>query len=423
MPAAVTAASGLAPRAAPILSCPPRAGLIRFANALSFCLAERDFRPMTTCPICQGDSIGSLASRDDVPVLQNHLLREEAVARAAVTGPLQMRDCLSCGYLWNEAFDSALVVYDPTYDNAQHHSDAFRRHLDERIEDIARCVGDEAVEILELGCGQGDFLRDLVRRLGPARVRRASGFDPAFDGTPIDSADLHAEIFDRAAAERFGIRPDIIIIRHMIEHVAAPLALFVEIAAALPRDKPVRLFVETPDADWIIRHQTSFDLYYEHCSKFSSAALALVLRKSGFVLERLTDCFGEQYLWAQARLAEPERAATLAGSETRFVERWREIVRSLGHPVYVWGAGAKGTTFALFVDPERRLLAGLIDINPAKQGLFVPKTGHPIVAPASLRNENPAALIVLNGNYADEIKAMVAEMGLACKVVVVEGDV
>lgn len=375
---------------------------------------------MDRCRVCESEDSQILARREEVPVFQNGLPRTVQDAEAAATGSLKMMRCRHCGFVWNAAFDPELVIYDSTYDNAQHHSDAFRRHLADRVEDIVQAIGDGTVEILEIGCGQGDFLRDLLLRLGDDRVSRASGFDPAFAGTNDGVAELYPERFDQGTAARHGIAPDIVIIRHMIEHVSGPLPFFAELASALPRDKPVRLFVETPDVDWIIAHQSVFDLYYEHCSKFSSAALAIALRKNGFVLDRLTSTFGGHYLWARAYLDAVEPADAFLDGERAFVDKWRSITARANRPVFLWGAGAKGTTFALFVDPERRILDGVVDINPAKQGLFVPRTAHPIVAPETFKQANPRTVVIMNGNYAEEIKRMIAAMDLHPDVIVVD---
>jgi len=71
--------------------------------------------------------------------------------------------------------------------------------------------------------------------------------------------------------------------------------------------------------------------------------------------------------------------------------------------VAIWGAGAKGVTLVDLCDPERRLVACVVDINPRKQGRFVPGTGHPIVAPETLREKGIRHVIVMNPNYEQEV--------------------
>jgi hypothetical protein len=66
-------------------------------------------------------------------------------------------------------------------------------------------------------------------------------------------------------------------------------------------------------------------------------------------------------------------------------------------------------TFCHLADPDARRVAAVIDVNPAKQGRFLPGTGHPIVAPD--RAAAMAAVLVLNPNYTAEVAAALAGLG------------
>ena len=57
-----------------------------------------------------------------------------------------------------------------------------------------------------------------------------------------------------------------------------------------------------------------------------------------------------------------------------------------------------------------------VDVNPNKHGMFMPGTGHEIIAPERLPEIAPDWVIVLNPAYADEITADIRGMGLRPKV-------
>jgi hypothetical protein len=65
-------------------------------------------------------------------------------------------------------------------------------------------------------------------------------------------------------------------------------------------------------------------------------------------------------------------------------------------------------------------VAALIDLNPHKQGRFVPGTGHPVLAPATLKAQPPDAVIVLNPQYRDEIAADLKTLGIRAEILVDE---
>ena len=57
------------------------------------------------------------------------------------------------------------------------------------------------------------------------------------------------------------------------------------------------------------------------------------------------------------------------------------------------------STFANLVDPDGVTLDCVVDVNPNKQGGFIPGTGHSIVAPEALSERNIRNVILMNPNY------------------------
>ena len=81
--------------------------------------------------------------------------------------------------------------------------------------------------------------------------------------------------------------------------------------------------------------------------------------------------------------------------------------------MFLWGAGAKCVAFLQLLDPLRKYITKIIDINPKKQGMFIAGSGHEIVAPEYLKKINEKIyLIVMNENYLEEIKECVSRMGI-----------
>ncbi|MEX1027490.1 MAG: methyltransferase, partial [Candidatus Paceibacterota bacterium] len=99
-------------------------------------------------------------------------------------------------------------------------------------------------------------------------------------------------------------------------------------------------------------------------------------------------------------------------SEARRIAALRDFTRTLRQdgPVVLWGAGAKGVTFAQLIDPGRELIARVVDVNPMKQGRYLPGTGHEICGPERLTESETHTALVLNPNYFSEISATVKEL-------------
>jgi SAM-dependent methyltransferase len=384
---------------------------------------------LDACPICKSKTIVDFLCRPSVPVHQNLVCCEETRARSISRGRLEMVVCSSCGFAFNRSFDSSLLAYGTSYDNSQNHSPAFEHHLESLVNRLLDQHGVRNCRIVEVGCGKGDFLRRLVK--APGSANRGIGMDPSYEG-PASAADgrleFRRQFFDRNTRD---VAADVVICRHVIEHIDQPVDFLRAIRQGLQHSPQARLFFETPCVSWILQNNVTWDFFYEHCSLFTSNSLTAAFERAGFDVIQVNHVFTGQYLWLEAVPAEQPSVNRLAGADV--VQQARDFGRSeaqrnlhwsrtaeqlrLRGNVAVWGAGAKGVTLANVIDPDRRLISCIVDINPNKQGNYLAGTGHPIVSPNRLREFNVKTAIVLNPNYGEEVAALTHDLGLNVSVI------
>ncbi len=258
------------------------------------------------------------------------------------------------------------MMYDPEYNNDQMCSPTFNAHVDVMIKQVLAGMQPEAeIHLIEVGCGQGAFLRKLALT---NKFASLTGFDPAFrgeDGASVAGVTIHKRLFGPAALELLAHPVQIIVSRHTIEHIFRPLEFLRTIRTAMEMNPEARLFLETPDIEWILAKFQPQDLFYEHCSIFSAQALHVACWAAGLEIRSLERVFGDQYLWAEAKPVNDASVHTVgtfltaaalnfATRRDRFVKDWRLFLTKVapGKKVWIWGASSKGVTFALLIDPD-----------------------------------------------------------------------
>lgn len=367
------------------------------------------------CPICESIAAEELDFRPRVPIAQNLMFRSPREAVDCPVGTLRMVRCMTCGFAWNAAFDPDLLRYGADYENNQSHSALFGAHLDAVASHIGkRMAGRGTAAALEVGCGQGDFLNRLAAALGGGQID-LTGFDPAYrPGSPVPAgARVEREYFTDETAAKLQSAPDLVVSRHVIEHVADPLAFLRALRKVCGEGVP--LFVETPSVQWIVDGAVAQDLYYEHCSLFDPGSLRFALELAGFAVEAVSPFFGGQYMLATA-IAVPavppslpvERPsnAEYPARKAAIVERLTAALRSdsvAGEKVALWGAASKGVTLALLLGDSLSDVEAAIDINPARSGTFMPVTGLPVISAEQAQAAAITKAYVANPLYLPEI--------------------
>jgi len=370
------------------------------------------------CPVCDSNSLSDFLTREQVPVHQNLLMRDQAAAMDIPRGDLALVACHDCGFIFNRAFDPRKIMYGEDYENTQACSPSFNEHLDGLVRRMVVEQNVRDCHVVEVGCGNGLFLRKLVAYDGAGN--RGSGFDPSYRGAESEldgRLKFSARYYDSECAD---VPADVIVCRHVIEHVPRPLLMLEDIKKALARAPKARIFFETPCVEWILENLVVWDFFYEHCSYFSAGSLSTAFEAAGFEVQSIEHVFEGQYLWLEATLPKTraridKRPGTVVAQAQRFArleaklkEDWRRKIRARAseEKVALWGAGAKGVTFANLIDGSRQLIDCVVDLNPLKQGHYVPGTGHPIVSYQALTERGVSTAILMNPNYREENLAL-----------------
>jgi hypothetical protein len=369
-----------------------------------------------------------------VPTNSCILLDAAQEAVAYPRGEIRLGFCAPCGFVSNVAFDPRLTEYSGRYEETQGFSstfNAFHRALAERLIERFDLHGKE---IIEIGCGKGEFLM-LLCELGD---NRGIGVDPGVHAERIQGpgADRVRFVKDFYSERHAVYQGDFLACKMTLEHIHPTGEFIATIRRAIGARVGTNVFFQIPEATRILRDCAFEDIYYEHCSYFSPGSLARLFRANGFEVLGLSTEYDGQYLTIDARaatapveqepLAEERDIETLAELVRTFPERFEAKRRAWvsllgdyardGKRAVIWGAASKAVAF-LSTLPNSEAIRYGVDINPYRQGHFLPGTGLPILAPGFLADDRPDLVVIMNPIYRDEIARELERMGLTPEIV------
>lgn len=388
------------------------------------------------CPSCLSNGMQVFHQLQNVPVhsVLNIPTREEALTFPK--GNISLGFCKHCGFISNVDFDPELLKYSSDCEETQGYSPTFNAFAKGIATDLVEKYDLHNKDIIEIGCGKGEFLT-LLCELGK---NRGVGFDPAYvEGRKqVSTADQIRFIKDFYTEKYKGYQGDLICCRMTLEHIKDTGNLVGIVRRSIGDRTDTIVFFQVPDMTRILRDCAFEDIYYEHCSYFSPGSLALLFRQSGLDVLDLKTGYDGQYVMIEAkpiaekngeRLALEDDLETLKDHVANFQQSYREKIASWqkqlqdfkknNHKVVLWGSGSKGVSFLTTLGISEQI-EYVVDINPYRQGNYMAGTGQLIVAPDYLKEYRPDAVIIMNAIYREEIQQYISLMNLTPKLLTLD---
>ena len=308
-------------------------------------------------------------------------------------------------FVENYLFKQRLVNYNEYYENNQSLSKKFQDHMYEMYNNLKKKFP-KGSKLVEVGCGQGDFLKIVEND----KYFNFVGFDKAYKGK-------NKKIFKRYINLKDKQKVDVVILRHVLEHIKKPHLFLSHLKRIFAKTK---IYLEVPCFDWIIKNNAFFDLTYEHVNYFNKKSL-ISLFDNKFV--NFGKCFGGQYQYIITDLNNLSEKFTKSYNSKKwhklnldklfpkFKKKILEIekISKKKNRIFVWGAATKGCMFIIHCMKNKKLINKIsyaIDINKEKCNKFLPVSYKKIISKEKyFKNAKSNDLVIVsNENYLDEIK-------------------
>jgi len=385
------------------------------------------------CPSCDSKGLSLFYEVRNIPIHCTSIMLTREEASKSPQGDIVLGFCEQCGFITNIAFDPAIQDNSPIYEEQQGFSPTFQAYADELADHLINKYDLYDKNIVEIGCGKGDFLIHLCE-LGH---NRGVGIDPISVNVRAESEAANRLVFiqDYYSEQHGRYHSDLVVCRHTLEHIPFTAEFVRTLRRAIGDRIETTIFFEVPDVTRILSELAFWDIYYEHCSYFSPGSLARLFRHCGFELTDFNRAYDDQYLLLEATpVRTPSRnlfeieespeymAQNIKSFSTRLrdmLDRWAQRLRKVhnqGKRTVIWGSGSKCVGFmtSLTIKDE---IEYVVDINPYRHGKFIPGVGKEIKPPKFLKQYKPDLVIVMNSIYLNEIKQALDNMDVPTEVI------
>jgi hypothetical protein len=370
------------------------------------------------CPLCCSLNTSKFYFQKNIPVHNNIVYDTKKEAENCKKGIISLTFCNNCGLIFNSKFFEAFLEYGERYDSDRSFSKSFNDYIDDFIKTLVNEHGINDKKILEVGCGDGSFLKTLCKKSNS----EGWGFDPSYNGKKrADKVHFVKGIFQQK------IKADVLILRHILEHIEKPNDFMTDIMGNIIVEKELIVVVEVPDFKWISRQMAYWDITYEHCNYFTEESLRYLFWMKKISVVDVFNTFS-QYLvvvgrWNPANIKQIEKLNIDISEIRKNIRNFpnnikiknNEIILTLNNikdQFTIWGAAGKGVTFINTLDENtREKIPFVIDINKKKQGKYCPGTDKKIMPPSILKQKKINHIVVMNPNYFDEITQHLKDYG------------
>lgn len=334
--------------------------------------------------------------------------------------------CMRCSHIWNTLFDYRVIPYEENPNKMFNTGALWQLYIKKMLKQLNAYLPEHPT-VIDIGCGNGHFIRDLAK-INPTSGRFL-GFDPNTSGESGNGIEFVPGYFEPITDIK-KYQPDLIIMRHVLEHLEDPAEVLEQLAlASLSLNKPIYFFAETPCVDLAVNLGRVVDFFYEHPSQFTKNSFSRLMQLGGEVHWINTD-YGDEVVNGLVRLS-VNREAVQQGKDAQIFSKLTQtskqnIIAELNslfeseQSLAIWGGTGKAATFIQHYQLDNDRFPYVVDSDSEKVGTFVPGMGQEIRHSSEL-TVIPADIIIITTQWrAADIYAEIKSRNIHYKKIVLE---
>jgi 2-polyprenyl-3-methyl-5-hydroxy-6-metoxy-1,4-benzoquinol methylase len=359
---------------------------------------------MHKCKIC-GKSLST--SKNDSLIIDN--VPDNTFNFSEKTVTLHVADCKFCGCV-----QLINVPLSPDYDVVYRSigvSVSYREEKKRQIEQFIKSYNLYDANMIEIGCGNGQFLEMISEICTINIVGIESGADNCSECSNKCFNVIHGNLFNVLNKKKINHLFEAFVTFHYLEHLPNPLK-FVTCLYQTIKPGGVGL-IEVPNYDYIERNNIWLEFTKDHRFYYRKRTLCYLLSKCGFSIEKVEENNGGICLTAVVRKPDSNDTtfSSMKNQVKKDIEDFKQLIDGLNGSFAVYGAGHYSQLLINMVHKQYGIKPiHIFDSNRQKCGHkicdVVIEHGDNVVNMQDCHN-----MIVICGIYNDEVCNMLSSLG------------
>ena len=341
-----------------------------------------------------------LLTLDNMPASAQHMPGADSVDKdQGLT--LDLCQCTGCGLV---QFDCEPVDYYRDVIRAGGFSKTMVELRRYQYRHLIDTYGPEGKRFIEVGCGQGEFLKVLSEF-------PVEAFGIEHDAKLVEAARAQGLAVSQGFTESEdtvfpGGLYDVFLSFNFLEHQPNPNTMLQAIYRNLEDDGMGLLTV--PSFEYIMDHDSYYELIRDHIAYYTFDTLLPLLERNGFqVLEcEVVNRDTLSVIVKKRPQMETENLLDAYVGLRREMESYMKYLKAWNKKAALWGASHQGFTLAA-TTRLGKYASYIIDSAPFKQGKYAPASHLPIVGPDHFKEQPVDAIIITAPGYTDEIASII----------------
>ncbi len=382
------------------------------------------------CRFCASDLSFDFIDLHHSPA-SNSFLNEDQLNESETYFPLKLKVCTNCFLVQIDEYKKSEDIFDGNYVYFSSFSKSWLKHAENYVDMMIHRFGLNSDSlVIELASNDGYLLQYFVQNQVPVL-----GIEPTANtakvaqdkGIPTLVKFFGQELALQLASS--GRKPDLILGNNVLAHVPDISDFVLGMKTLLSLNGVITM--EFPHLMNLVEYNQFDTIYHEHFSYLSLYTVQKIFQNHGlriFDVEEIPTHGGSLRIFAchvdcnihNEKLSVMEllsKELKLGMNSINYYLGFKESCikvkldflkflisqKEIGKRIAAYGAAAKGNTLLNYCGIKKDLISYVVDLNPNKQGKYLPGSHIPVVDEYFLKTDQPDILIILPWNLKEEI--------------------